>query len=136
MTLKDELKKLGEYMDSSNELDAKKQIDFIRANFSSEKDENEINSFISSRLKDLTERVDDVISTVEVKLQLMEVSKIVSLSYIAQNYFNKTRQWLYQKINGNMVNGKKASFTPDEIQTLNFALQDVSKKIGSIAIVK
>jgi len=41
---------------------------------------------------------------------------------------------LYQKINGCSVNGKPAKFTPEEISTLNFALQDISKDIGSTVI--
>ncbi|MDR3339838.1 MAG: DUF5053 domain-containing protein [Candidatus Symbiothrix sp.] len=42
--------------------------------------------------------------------------------------------WLHQKINGNVKNGKPAKFTNAEIEIFNFALQDISKKIGSIAI--
>ena len=45
------------------------------------------------------------------KEQLKEVSEIVSMSYIAQKYFNKNRTWLYQKINGNLKNGKPAKFS-------------------------
>ena len=80
------------------------------------------------------ERVDDFIEATKVKMQLMEVTEIVSLSYIAKNYFHKTRTWLYQKINGNKVNGKEASFTKEEINTLNYAIQDISKKLGSTVI--
>lgn len=39
------------------------------------------------------------------------------MSYIAEHYFGKSRQWLYQRINGNIVNGKPADFTPDELKT-------------------
>ena len=134
MKLNDELIKLKGYMDSNDESKAEKQIDFIRANFTSEKDKKAIENFISSGLKDLTKYTDDVINDLEVKIQLLEVAEIVSLSYIAKNYFHKTRQWLYQKLNGNIVNGKPAKFTRDEINTLNHALKDISKKIGSIAI--
>lgn len=59
---------------------------------------------------------------------------ILPLSHIAEHYFKKSRQWLYQRINGNIVNGKPAQFTDEEIETLNFALQDISKKIGSIRV--
>ncbi len=134
MKLNDELIKLKGYMDSNDESKAEKQIDFIRANFTSEKDKKAIENFISSGLKELTKYTDGVINDLEVKIQLLEVAEIVSLSYIAKNYFQKTRQWLYQKLNGNIVNGKPAKFTSDEINTLNHALKDISKKIGSIAI--
>ena len=39
------------------------------------------------------------------------MAKALSLSYIAQKYFGKSRAWLMQKVNGNTVNGKTAAFT-------------------------
>jgi len=41
---------------------------------------------------------------------------------------------LYQRINGNVVNGKPAQFTPDEVETLKFALNDLSKRLGSLSV--
>lgn len=58
--------------------------------------------------------------------QLKDVLPIVSLAYIAKTYFNKTRQWLYQRINGSLVNGKPAKFTDEERKILNSALQDIA----------
>ena len=69
-----------------------------------------------------------------IKVQLKEVSKIISISYLAKNYFKKTPQWFYQRLNENLVNSKPAKFTEEEIKTLNFALQDISKKIGSVRV--
>ena len=69
-----------------------------------------------------------------IKDQLEEVSKVISISYLVKNYFKKTPQWFYQRLNENLVNGKPAKFTEEEIKTLNFALQDISKKIGSIRV--
>lgn len=69
-----------------------------------------------------------------VKNALNEVSDFISLSYVAEKYFGKTKSWLYQRINENIVNGKPAKFTEEEIETLNYALQDLSKKIGSVRI--
>ncbi|MBO9619399.1 MAG: DUF5053 domain-containing protein [Niabella sp.] len=74
------------------------------------------------------------INGVAVKMQLAEVSEIISLSYIAKTYFNKTKSWLSQRVNGHTVNGKAALFTADEMKTLNFALKDVGKKIGSTSV--
>lgn len=73
---------------------------------------------------------------INLKLKLQEVSKIISLSYIAKNYFHKTRQWLYQRINGNVVAGKKQNLTQEQLKTLDFALKDISKRIGSLSIGK
>ncbi len=68
------------------------------------------------------------------KAQLNDLLPVISISYIAKTYFNKSRQWFYQKLNGNIVNGKPAKFTEEEIKTLNLALKDISKKIGSIEV--
>ena len=37
-----------------------------------------------------------------------EVTKMISMAYIAKTYFGKSRSWLAHKINGNVVNGKVA----------------------------
>ena len=66
--------------------------------------------------------------------QLNDILPYISVSAIAKNYFGKSKEWFYQKMNGNIVNGKPAKFTEEEIKNLNFALQDISKKIGSVSI--
>lgn len=66
--------------------------------------------------------------------QLKDIMPAVSLAYIAKTYFNKTRQWLYQRINGTLVNGKPARFTPEEIETLNHALKDIGSRLSSVNV--
>lgn len=85
--------------------------------------------------KDTTEKANNLLKKVRKREQLESVLPILPLSYIAKEYFNKSRQWLYQRINGNIVNGKPAQFTEKETEILNFAIQDISKKIGSISII-
>lgn len=80
--------------------------------------------------KATAERAEEIL----VRQKLDEVLPLISISYLARRYFNRSRQWFYQKMNGNMVNGKPARFTAEEIHTLNGALQDISKKIGSVIV--
>jgi hypothetical protein len=68
------------------------------------------------------------------KQKLEDIIPAISWVYIAKNYFNKTDAWLYQRINGNIVNGKPASFTPREMETMRFALSDLSNKLGSLSV--
>lgn len=75
------------------------------------------------------------IEELSVAEQMGEVTKIVSMSYIAKEYFGKSRSWLFQRLNGNAVNGKPATFTPDELLTLKNALSDIARRIGSISAV-
>jgi len=89
---------------------------------------------VEKELKESGERIDAFIEESTVKMQLGKVSQIISLSYISRRYFNRTRTWMYQKVNGCYVNGKQVKFTHEEISTLNSALQDISKEIGSTVI--
>jgi hypothetical protein len=68
------------------------------------------------------------------KQKMKDVIPAISLVYIAKTYFNKTDAWLYQRINGNIVNGKPASFTKEELKTMKLALQDLSQRIGSLSV--
>ena len=98
-------------------------------------DEKEaISLFVETELKKSTDCVKSTVNDIQIRIQLENIVEILPLSYISKKYFNKTRQWLYQRINGNIVNGKLAKFTESEIETFNYALQDISKRIGSTAI--
>lgn len=74
------------------------------------------------------------INELAIKVQLQSVSDMINMSYIAKNYFGKSRQWLSHRVNGATVNGKPAQFTKSQIETLNIALKDIGKKIGSISV--
>jgi hypothetical protein len=67
------------------------------------------------------------------KQKLADISPAISWVHIAKKYFNKTDSWFYQRINGNMVNGKSASFTKEELDTLRHALSDLSNRLGSLS---
>ena len=137
MDLQKELGILKSYMGGKNDDAFKRQADYINKNFTSKADIIAIENFMSESLSEISLQTDELINKAESILvceQLKEVSEIISMSYIARRYFNKSRTWLYQKINGNLKNGKQTKFTDSEIQTFNFALKDIGNKIGSIAI--
>lgn len=67
---------------------------------------------------------------VNVREQLGELYDVLSLSNIAQRYFQKDRSWLAQRINGNLVNGKVCAFTEDELEILKLALTDIKNKLS------
>ena len=72
--------------------------------------------------------------TLKIKQQLEEITEIISMTYIAKTYFNKSKSWLSQRINELPVNGKPVKFLPKEVDTLNYAFMDISKKIGTFRI--
>lgn len=132
MALKEELQALKPLLGTDSP-EFYSRVKEIAAKYNSDEDKKTIADFISNQLQGIDDKL-DAIEESAIKLQLQEVAEIVSLSYLAKKYFNKSRSWLYQRLNGNTVNGKPARFTQEELQTFNNALQDISKKIGSLSI--
>ncbi|WP_071146179.1 DUF5053 domain-containing protein [Bacteroides ihuae] len=106
----------------------------IEKTYTSQEDKKEIHQFIREGFSEINKEIKEIEKEIDIKAQLAEISEIISLSYLARTYFGKTRAWLYQRINGNMVHGKKCSFTEEEIEKLNYAIKDISKKLGSLSL--
>lgn len=70
-----------------------------------------------------------------IREKLGSVPEAISMSYIAKNYFGKTKTWLYQRLNGNKVNGKEARFTEEEARQLQAALHDLGQRLSSIILI-
>jgi hypothetical protein len=70
-----------------------------------------------------------------VRQQLGGIPETINLSYVAKQYFGKSRAWLYQRMNGNKVNGKTAFFTRAERKKLEEALHDIGKQLLDIKLV-
>lgn len=70
---------------------------------------------------------------IDMKEKLAGIQDIISLSYIAKHYFNKDKSWLYQRINGTVVNGKLAAFTDQELALFSDALRDIGSKISGVS---
>ena len=70
---------------------------------------------------------DEALKKIDVAMEIMEISKYVSLSRIAKDYFGKSREWLYQRIKGYKVNGIPAQFSPEDKRKLSMAFQDISR---------
>lgn len=101
----------------------------------------EMNALRQENEQAFTEALEGLIKTTadEVQEQRMaerlgEITDMVSMSYIAKTYFKKSRSWLAHKLNGNIVNGKPSQFTDEELNTLRFALNDMSDKLNSMSM--
>lgn len=69
-----------------------------------------------------------------VKEKLSNILPFISVSYISKTYFNKSRHWFYQKLNGNIVNGKQARFSESEMKILQTALKELSRKLDDVSV--
>lgn len=96
-------------------------------------EERLVEEFVGSRLPKLTSDIEQLHEDA-IKLQLGEIGDMINLSYIAKNYFNKSRAWLSQRVNGNIVNGKPCRFTPSELDIFNAALHDMSMRLAGVAV--
>lgn len=131
MKLETELKKLKELYGTEKALE---QIEILRSHFTTKEDKEKISVFVKRMAQEDIKKQGKDIEEFSLKVKLAEVSDIISLNFIAKTYFKKSRSWLHQRINGNIVNNKMAAFTDEEKKTLNFALKDIAKKIGTISI--
>ena len=71
--------------------------------------------------------------TAQLREQLKSLAPALSLGYIAKTYFGKSSTWLYQRLNGNVVNGKVVHFTCEEIKTFKAALADLGAQLSAAA---
>jgi len=102
-----------------------------------EKEQEDFNRSLENKYKNMTlEEIEVSIQDVGNRVNelknlagLSDVTKIVSITYIAETYFNRSRSWLGHRINGNIINGKPVRFSPAELRTLKYALEDISNKM-------
>lgn len=110
----------------------------IRAKYNSPEEKEFIVRYMNGELKCIENEIKEVDAKLDrmlsIKEQVKEISEIVSLKYIAKNYFGKSASWLSQRINGSPVRGKIYFLKESELNILNAALQDIGKKLGSLSI--
>ena len=90
------------------------------------------NSFVQSA-NDECKKADELYNDIRIKLRLEQILDIVSMSYIAEHYFRKSRSWLSQRINSHAVNGNPVSFNKDELNILSHALNEIGDKVKEVA---
>lgn len=116
-TLQKELEALKQIMSSDSPTkvaDFQKKVDEINKLYPSESDSDTIADFVMQCYEEIGNDLNQVKNELTVRQQLADISGFISLSYIAKNYFGKSKQWLNNKINGCIVNGKPSKFTDDE----------------------
>lgn len=125
------LKKEWKDSDENGRQLIEREIDMF-LNSLSEEQKKEVCEAVNDDFKEINAEIEDIKKTVNIRKALEPVLELISISYLAKKYFNKTPQWFYQRMNGNKVNGKPASFSDAEIQRIYFAIQDISKQLSEI----
>ena len=58
-----------------------------------------------------------------------QVLDTINCAAISDRFFNRSRAWLTQRLNNNIVNGKPASFTPEELLKLRTSLKVLATEL-------
>lgn len=67
-------------------------------------------------------------------INLGAIPEYLSISYLAQRFFGKSRSWLHNKLHGNLCNGKPATLSTEEKNNLKSALLNLSKELEEVAM--
>ncbi|MBD5176969.1 MAG: DUF5053 domain-containing protein [Bacteroidales bacterium] len=58
-----------------------------------------------------------------------EILDTLNCAAISERFFNRCRSWFMQRLNNNIVNGKPASFSPEELLKLRTSLKVLASEI-------
>ena len=92
---------------------------------------NEAIQFLMASADKHLDNVEESLAGYTLHQRMGSLTEVVNLAYIARHYFGKTRQWLYQRLKGQMVNGKPAAFTESEEATFMQALHDIGLQLAT-----
>jgi len=127
-----ELKALAGTEDAASEARKVELMEWLNNN--KEGHEQMIDEFMESWLQEMEADVADI-KQQALRSQFNDKAyKLIPWSYIAKEYFGKSVAWLTQRINGYPVRGKVYSLNEEQKATLNQALQDIGKYIGSFRV--
>ena len=79
-------------------------------------------SRLESEVKSLRSQIDE------------EHYKLLPISYIAKNYFNKSASWLLQRLNGYQVRGKVYTLSQEQKGIFNQAVKEISNRISALQL--
>lgn len=66
-------------------------------------------------------------------LTFTELGGLINSAKFSEIYFERTPAWFKQKLNGNIVNGKKARFNAEEYDKVAASLRDLAKRLSDYA---
>ncbi|GAB6122294.1 DUF5053 domain-containing protein [Dysgonomonas termitidis] len=100
----------------------------------SEEEKKIISRQFEEGAKKAVQEAEELIEFITVRKQLDTILPYVSISSIAKEYFGKSRQWFYQRLNNSKVNGKRVQFNNEEIKILSKALNEIGGKFQDTSI--
>lgn len=90
---------------------------------------------VQNDFDNIHKKVADIKEQLTIRERLEPVLPYLSVSKLSKDYFNKSSSWFYQRLNGNKIHGKVCRFTDKELETLDMALKDISRRISSLQLI-
>lgn len=120
----------------SDETEKKKIEETIKEEFYKldESEKEEVRRIFLSSLDETLENTGRALDIIDLKIEMLNLSKYLKFPNIAKDYFGKSKQWLYQRIQGYKINGKTAEFSASDKEKLKKALIDISEEIKKTAL--
>lgn len=109
----------------------KSQMDSFLAS-KTEEEKAELSKAFLEGANEACESADKVFNEV-LREYLNDIYDTISWAYVAKKYFNKSRSWLCQRLNGIRVGNKTVQFTEAEKKILIDALQDIGTNLKKTA---
>ena len=138
-TIHDELKELRELFNNitpEKEEEYKTRFLSIQERYTSPEDAEAIGDFILDNFKYMNQEIEELNRMITIQEQLAKDKEIIPIAYIARTYFGKSTAWLQQRLYGYKVRGKVYKLSDKDLSIFNNALQDISKRIGSLVITQ
>jgi len=105
--------------------------------FLSQKTEQEkdfLRNYIVEKTRDMVTEIKQAVEEISMLQQLDGLEKYINLSSLSKKYFGKTKGWLYQRLHGYQVHGKRATFNEKEKATFSNALMALSNDLREVAL--
>ena len=138
-TIHDELKELRELFNNitpEKEEEYKTRFLSIQERYTSPENAEAIGDFILDNFKYMNQEIEELNRMITIQEQLAKDKEIIPIAYIARTYFGKSTAWLQQRLYGYKVRGKVYKLSDKDLSIFNNALQDISKRIGSLVITQ
>ncbi|WP_456086507.1 DUF5053 domain-containing protein [Parabacteroides sp.] len=90
---------------------------------------------VQNDFDNIHQEVAEIKEQLTIRERLDPVLPYLSVSKLSKDYFNKSSSWFYQRLNGNKIHGKVCRFTDKELETLDMALKDISRRISSLQLI-
>lgn len=117
---------------SLSEEEFEQQVDAFLSN-KTEQEKDFLRNYIVEKTSGMATDVKNAAEEISMLQQLEGIEKYINMSSLSKKYFGKTKGWLYQRLHGYQVHGKRVSFNQNEKAIFSEALLSLSNNLREVA---